>query len=69
MLQDFFGQAKSGADARAANFQVPSGLSQQTLQAYQELAERALAAGNDSTGVQAARLDLVQQALNTFSQE
>jgi hypothetical protein len=59
LLKEFFGQGKQGADDRAANFNVPKGLSNDTLNAYKEVAERQIAAGKDSTGVQNSRLQLI----------
>ncbi len=63
LLKEFFGQGKQGADDRAANFNVPNGLSNDTLNGYKEVAERQIAAGQDSTGVQQSRLELILRAL------
>jgi RHS repeat-associated protein len=64
LLRDFFGQGIKGARARAADFQVPEGLTRETLSKYAEIAERQIARGLDKTGVQAERLKLIQRALD-----
>ena len=62
LLREFFGTGVEGAAQRAANFKVPQGLTRQTLEAYEELARRAINAGADKAGTQAARLRLLGQA-------
>jgi hypothetical protein len=62
LLKEFFGTSLKGAQYRAANFGVPKGLNRRTLEAYEELARRAINAGADATGTQAVRLELVQRA-------
>jgi RHS repeat-associated protein len=52
LLKEFF---KSG--------KLPEGLSQRTLQIYKAIAQRAIAAGKDSLGVQAQRLQMISNAL------
>jgi hypothetical protein len=43
---------------------APEGLSQRTLQLYKTLAERAIAAGKDQLGVQAQRLQMINNLLH-----
>ena len=63
LLREFFGTGVNDAAKRAAIFAVPSGLKRQTLEAYEELARRALnTPGADKAGTQAIRLELVQRA-------
>jgi hypothetical protein len=62
LLRDFFGTGLKGARQRAGNFNVPQGLNRQTLEAYEELARRAINSGADKAGVQAARLELLERA-------
>jgi hypothetical protein len=53
LLKDFF---KSG--------KLPEGLSQRTLQLYKTVAQRAIAAGKDQLGVQAQRLQMINNVLH-----
>ena len=64
LIQQFFGRSNPGAAARAANFEIPAGLTRESLEAYAEVATRAIAAGKDKLGVQAERLDLINRALD-----
>ena len=63
LLREFFGTSVRGAAEREAAFEVPAGLTRTSLEAYRELAERAIAKGADTLGVQAARLRLIERAL------
>ncbi len=63
LLRTFFGTSLRGAAARAAAFELPAGLTRASLLAYAELARRAIAAGKDTLGVQAVRLQLIERAL------
>jgi hypothetical protein len=63
LLRTFFGTSLRGAAARAAAFELPAGLTRTSLLAYAEIARRVIAAGNDTLGVQAARLQLIERAL------
>ncbi|MGO8673051.1 MAG: hypothetical protein ACLQVD_17040 [Capsulimonadaceae bacterium] len=59
-----FGQGPRNATDNLNNFSTPpSGITKQTLQAYSEIAQRAINAGNDATGVQATRLKIIEKAL------
>jgi len=68
-LRDFFGQGLRGAQDRAANFRIPQGLTPDALQNYATVARDAIARGADKSGVQAARLQLVERALDTMKQQ
>ncbi len=63
LLRVFFGTSLRGAAARAAAFELPAGLTRASLLAYAEIARRVIAAGTDTLGVQAARLELIERAL------
>jgi hypothetical protein len=63
LLEEFFGQGVEGAQARIKDFRLPNGLTRETLEAYQEIAERVIAEGIDTIGVQALRLELTKKAL------
>lgn len=63
LLRTFFGTGLRGAAARAAAFEIPAGLTRASLLAYAEIARRVIAAGADTLGVQAARLQLIERAL------
>lgn len=63
LLKRFLGQGLKGAQNRAADFQLPEGLTRDTLNISKEIAQRAINAGADSTGVQAERLKLIERAL------
>ncbi len=52
LLKDFFMSGK-----------LPEGLSKRTLQLYKEVAQRAIAAGKDQLGVQAQRLQMINNAI------
>jgi hypothetical protein len=62
-LREFFGTSLKGAQARALNFSIPCGLNEVTLRAYGYVAKRMIELGLDQLGVQAARLALVNRAL------
>lgn len=64
LIREFLGVGLKGTNIRAANFAIPAGLTRQSLQIYAEIARRAIAEGIDKAGVQAARLALIQQALD-----
>lgn len=64
LLRQFLGRGPRGAHERQHDFAVPDGLTRDTLEKYGELAVRAIETGRDPQGVQAVRLDLIQQALS-----
>jgi hypothetical protein len=71
-LRDFFGgsgAALQGALDRAKNFKIPDGLSVETLRKYGDVAQRAIDAGKDKTGVQAERLKLVNRAIEELTDQ
>jgi len=68
LLRQFFGQGVKGAEQRAANFEIPEGLGRQTLEKYAQVARSAIEKGIDKTGVQAARLKLIERALEHLDQ-
>jgi RHS repeat-associated protein len=68
LLREFLGKGLQGAEQRAANFSLPQGLTRESLQWYAQQAQRAIASGIDKSGVQAARLKLVENALEAFDQ-
>jgi len=61
--EEFFGRGVEGANTRLVKFYVPNGLTQDALEAYQEIAERTIAENLDKNGVQTLRLQLVEKAL------
>lgn len=63
LLRQFFGSGPEGAMRRGQDFVVPDGLNVITLACYHEIARRYIAAGQDYTGVQRMRIDLVERAL------
>ncbi len=64
LLRDFFGQGLKGARARAESFEIPKGLTRETLQKYAKVAQNAIDRGIDKTGVQAERLKLIERAMD-----
>jgi len=68
LLREFLGKGLQGAEQRAANFSLPQGLTRESLQWYAQQAQRAIGSGIDKSGVQAARLNLVEKALEAFHQ-
>ena len=64
LLRQWFGNNLSKAEEAETHFNPPQGLTQDTLEKYEEIAKRAIAAGNDTQGVQAVRLRLVERALS-----
>ena len=63
LLKEFLGDAMKGVQSRGANFEIPPGLTRETLETYKSVAEAAISAGKDAGGVQAERLILVNRAL------
>jgi RHS repeat-associated protein len=68
LLKEFFGQGQQGALSKLETFEVPSGLTQRTLEVYKDAAERVVQRGPGAPGfeVQRLRLQLVERALSTF---
>ena len=64
VLREFFGQGLKGAEARAENFEIPKGLTRETLQKYAKVAQNAIDRGIDKSGVQVERLKLIQRAID-----
>jgi len=62
LLRQWMGQGVDGA-REAMRRPLPKGLTVDTLQAYHEIARRQIEAGLDTAGTQAARLELIEQAL------
>lgn len=64
-VDDFFkaNGIASGATSLPQNIAVTPGISADLLQVYRDVAEEAIAAGKDTLGVQAARIDLINRAL------
>jgi hypothetical protein len=65
VVDDFFkaNGIASGATALPQNIAMTPGISADLLQVYRDVAEEAIAAGKDTLGVQAARIDLIDRAL------
>jgi hypothetical protein len=66
LIREFFGTGLRGIAARKANFAIPPGLTRQSLEAYAEIARRAIAnaKGNELLlEVQGERLELIRRAL------
>jgi hypothetical protein len=65
LLREFFGQGLPGVRERFRNFHVPAGLTTDTLLKYAVIARNAVLNANtlDKSGLQAARLRLIVQAL------
>lgn len=63
LLQGWMGVGSSGARA-ALGRPLPAGLEEKTLRAYHEIARRMVSRGNDPRGTQAARIDLIESALD-----
>jgi hypothetical protein len=65
LLREFFGQGLPGARERFQNFQIPAGLTNDTLLKYAVIARNAVLNADtlDKSGLQAARLRLIVQAL------
>ncbi len=65
LLRELFGQGEEGALSQLQNLQAPEGLTSQTLEIYQEIAQRVVQAGPNAPGyaVQSLRLQIVQQLL------
>lgn len=53
-----------GVRARAQDFRIPEGLGRDTLLKYRKVAEDAIEAGIDRTGVQVERIKLIERALD-----
>ena len=70
LLRQLFGNGPEGAAQALQNLQqggsLPEGLTQETLQTYQQIAQSAIDNGIDTVGTQAARLPVIQQALTRF---
>ncbi|MBB4637558.1 RHS repeat-associated core domain-containing protein [Longimicrobium terrae] len=64
LLREFFGKNVQGAAQKAANFSIPEGLGRATLMRYRLVATEVIRAGVDKSGVQAARIALIDRALN-----
>jgi len=62
LLRQWMGIGAHGAQ-QAMGRPLPQGLTENALRAYHEIARRQIEAGLDSVGTQAARLRLIEQAL------
>jgi hypothetical protein len=68
-LRSLFGKSKEGADALLSRLRageavpLPQGVTTQTLQTYRGIAEKAIQAGKDTLGVQAARKEAIDLLL------
>ena len=67
LLQQWMGRGAEGA-RQAMGQSLPEGLTADTLRAYHEVARRQIEAGLDTVGTQAARLKLIEQALQASGQ-
>lgn len=67
LLRQWMGTGAQGAE-QALGRALPEGLTADTLRAYQEIARRQIAAGLDTVGTQAARLQLIEQGLRSLGQ-
>lgn len=56
-----------GIDQSKTNWEIPKGLTREALEAYREIARRAIEEGIDHLGVQAGRLELIERALRELS--
>ena len=65
LLRQWMGTGAQGA-RQAMGRPLPQGLTADTLRAYQEIARRQIEAGQDTLGTQAARLELIEQALRAM---
>jgi RHS repeat-associated protein len=63
LLGELWGSGIQGAPAALASGRIPAGLTREAVLAYAELARRHVEAGRDATGIQALRLELLQQVL------
>jgi hypothetical protein len=63
LLKEFLGDNIEGVVSREADFEIPSGLTREALEAYKRVAQAMIDAEKDSSGVQAGRLKLVGRAL------
>jgi hypothetical protein len=68
ILSRTFGRSLAGArttlqQLEAGTYQIPAGLTRQMLLEYQGIAQRAIAAGKDTLGVQALRLQIIEKLL------
>lgn len=66
VLREFFGQGTRGKLKDLKDFKIPPGLTKQALERYAEIARRAVESGNDKSGVQRDRLELIERALKTM---
>lgn len=67
-LQDFLGSNADSAWENALNLpdEPPAGISQETLETYQRIAQAAIDRGVDTVGTQTARLQLIDVALKLW---
>jgi hypothetical protein len=67
LLRQWMGRGAQGA-RQARGRPLPQGLNADTLRAYHEIARRQIEASLDTLGTQAARLELIEQALQSLGQ-
>lgn len=65
LLRQWMGRGAQGA-RQAMGRPLPQGLTEDALRAYHEIARRQIDAGLDTVGTQAARLELIEQALQAL---
>jgi hypothetical protein len=65
LLRQWMGRGVQGAQ-QAMGRPLPQGLTADTLRSYHEIARRQIEAGLDTLGTQAARLELIEQALQAM---
>jgi hypothetical protein len=65
LLRQWMGRGPQGA-RQAMGHSLPQGLTEDALRAYHEIARRQIEAGLDTVGTQAARLELIEQALQAL---
>jgi RHS repeat-associated protein len=63
LLGSLFGTGKQGAVKALANPKVSQALNSESLIIYREIAKRAIAAGNDKSGTQKLRIELIEKVL------
>lgn len=63
LLKQLFGNSVAGARQAWQSGRVPDGLTNDTLMRYHEIARQAIAAGNDTLGVQMMRIQIIERIL------
>jgi hypothetical protein len=67
LLKAWMGVGPNGA-RKAMGSSPPQGLMAQSLRTYQEIARRQIAAGLDTAGTQAARIQLIEEGLRRIGE-